>query len=239
MRSRTEPRHIEIGRDFESCLSYLNRDPGRKHKLLELGERPSPGKRSDVEGIRILIRNGGGIKEVIDTATSYQSIRTGELILKYEPSTELRDVEVYWLYGKSGSGKTYFCVQAAIQQDKDFLITEGNLNQYINGYTGQKCIIFDDLRIEDISYNKLLRYLDKYPLIVNIKGTTIPLRADLIFVTSQFSPDQFKPIGFNPNEDNYQLKRRITQVWKTGTEVRGNTKAPDPENDWFLELDNL
>lgn len=233
MHKRTAPRHLEAGRDFNNCYGYLSDSGGLKHKLLELGERPKPGSRSDFQSIRGLIRDGKGMQDIIEVATSYQAVRSAEIILKYE-TPRRRSVGVFWFWGASGTGKT---AKALEEAEGEVCMTSGNLNTYINGYTGQKTLILDDLRPYNIDFNLLLRLLDIYPLTVNVKGTTMAYKSQLIFVTTPLSPDQFT-LNLQ-NEDIYQLKRRINlclHFLERGTEVEGNTSS---STSYEIDFENI
>jgi len=74
------------------------------------------------------------------------------------------------------------------------------------GYTGEKHVVIDEFRGRvDISH--LLRWLDRYPVNVDLKGSSIPLRATKIWITSNLHPDEWYP-ELDP-ETVLALKRRL------------------------------
>lgn len=71
-----------------------------------------------------------------------------------------RHVEVIFITGKGGTGKTYYAKKLCRQMNKDFCISSSS-NDPFQDYMGQKAFIFDDLR--DTAFDKLedlLKILD-------------------------------------------------------------------------------
>jgi len=74
------------------------------------------------------------------------------------------------------------------------------------GYVDQEHVVIDEFRGRiDISH--LLRWLDRYPVNVELKGSSIPLRAKTIWVTSNLNVDEWYPEVDSQTLD--ALKRRI------------------------------
>lgn len=60
------------------------------------------------------------------------------------------------------------------------------------GYVDQKHVVVDEFRGRiDISH--LLRWLDRYPVNVELKGSSIPLRATSIWITSNLTVEEWYP----------------------------------------------
>lgn len=60
------------------------------------------------------------------------------------------------------------------------------------GYSGQEHVIIDEFR-GGIDISHLLRWLDRYPVIVEIKGASQVLVARRIWITSNLSPSLWYP----------------------------------------------
>ena len=56
-----------------------------------------------------------------------------------------RDIEVLFLWGKSGDGKTYHAKEFARSRGMDVYVSSSS-NDPLQDYRGQKCIILDDVR---------------------------------------------------------------------------------------------
>lgn len=199
------PTHIEIAKSKkEFNIEYCKKDGN----WTEFGNTPNEseqGKRSDLETIKYeIINNGKQVQQILDLITNPQQLRFAEGLVKYAPQAKRNNVHVRWYWGPSGSGKT----KTAYEEFPDAWISSGDF-KFWNGYYGQKQIILDDLRHDDIKYNILLRILDGYPFTVNIKGTHTALMAETIIITSTKHPlDTF----FELDEDPTQLTRRINEI---------------------------
>ena len=94
-------KQVGEGRDIDQV--YLKKDG----IFEEFGTPSEQGKRTDINAIKELVENGGNMNDIINISTSYQSMKCGELILKYkEKPREIAPIEVIWYYGKAGTGKS-------------------------------------------------------------------------------------------------------------------------------------
>lgn len=75
-------------------------------------------------------------------------------------------------------------------------------------------MIIDDYRCDFCKFSYLLRLFDRYPLMLNVKGSFIQFNAKLIIVTAPQPPDVMW--GHRTTEDVGQLMRRITEVRNFG-----------------------
>lgn len=169
----------------------------------ELGELPKQGKRSDIEDVRAVIDEGGGMRDVVDVASNYQCLRTGELLLKYIERKRDWKPEVFWFYGATGTGKT----REAMELCEDPWISNKNL-QWWDGYDAHEDVIIDDFRGDFCTFHELLRILDRYPYQIMVKGGSRQLLAKRIFITCPYPPDKV----YSTREDVEQLIRRIDVI---------------------------
>jgi hypothetical protein len=187
------------------------------------------GRRNDLELARRMVVENYSLY-AIGMTVGAQATKHAELLKRVEPSRGLRKVEVIWLWGPPGTGKTRtaweYCKR--LNEFEDPWMSSRSLKWW-DGYEGQREIIIDDFRADFCTYHELLRILDIYPFRVEVKGGSRLLMAELIIITSCFPPDKV----YNTREDIGQLLRRISAcefvdepVTGTGTEVGGNNKAP-------------
>lgn len=216
VKSIFERAHIEIAKGSpEENRAYCTKDKF----LCEYGDLPKKGQRTDIALIKSeIIDNHKTVKELIDTVPlNYQTLKLAEALSKYQSMIPRENVEVIWLYGPSGSGKTKKSIELA---DGDYWMSSGSDLSFWNGYYGQKTVILDELRPEHVKYTDLFRILDRYPYQVNIKGSSVPLRATKIIVTSPLHPKDF----ICNEEQKKQLLRRIHKIENVcGPQVYGNT----------------
>lgn len=171
----------------------------------ESGKLPLQGARKDIHDVREILQKGGTMNDVVNTTTSYQAARFGEIFLKYNSPLQRRTKPyVKWIWGPTGTGKSHM----AFEEAKSPWISNKDLTWW-DGYWGQKHVIIDDFRGNYCPFQELLRILDKYPYRVMIKGSSQELLATHIWITSCIPPEQAYP---GCNERINQLTRRIDEV---------------------------
>jgi len=91
-------------------------------------------------------------------------------------------------YGPTGTGKSR---RAWDEAGWDAYPKDPN-TKFWDGYRGEKHVVIDEFRGRiDISH--ILRWLDRYPVNVEIKGSVVPLRAERIWITSNLPPSLWYP----------------------------------------------
>ena len=121
-----------------------------------------------------------------------------------------RQMEVIYIFGRTGSGKSTFAKYIAAKRDLSVFISSGD-NDIFDGYTQEDCIILDDFRGGNLSFPEILKLLD------NNSNSTISSRyhnkdighCKLLIVTSILDLDGFYEYNCpSGNEPFLQLKRR-------------------------------
>jgi len=83
-------------------------------------------------------------------------------------------------------------------------------NNWWDGYCGQDTVIMDDFRATACPFDELLRVLDRYPLKVQMKGTSTELSASAFVLTTCHRPEVTFYAQAHENLD--QVLRRITNI---------------------------
>lgn len=196
--------HLEISKGtVKQNKEYAEKDGN----VTTFGEPPNQGARSDISDIKAMIKEGKRIDEVVYEANSYQAMRAAETLFKYAKPPERKVPEVIWYWGPTGIGKTRLAIEKA---GADYWISNKDLKWW-DGYTGQKVIILDDFRGDYCTLHYLLRLLDRYPVRVETKGSSLWLAAEKIIITSDRPPEQC--YGAEQGRID-QLLRRITRTIK-------------------------
>lgn len=178
----------------------------KEGNFVERGTISNQGKRSDLDDVVEALQKGGIEQVVKDHPKSF--IKYGRNIERLcELTMGPRDINkpplVYWLWGKTGVGKTRFA------QDTDKSRYTWNGTKWWNGYRQQHRIIIDDYTPSegDGHFRYMLRILDRYPIQVETKGGMVYLNSQEIFITCEHPPESFW-------SDNAlaQILRRIKRV---------------------------
>lgn len=107
-----------------------------------------------------------------------------------------RDVEVYFIQGEPGTGKTW-AVHHLLENEKTLYVKAnkmaGATTDYWDGYDGQEAVLFDDIDEEAYGIYTLLQLLDRYPLRVNVKYGSGVAAWTRVYITSNRPLDKFFP----------------------------------------------
>lgn len=132
-----------------------------------------------------------------------------------------KPIQVIWIYGPAGTGKTSLAKEYAGKSGQDFYVS-GSSRDIFQGYAGQHTLILDELRPNVIPYPDLLRITDPFgmfgPVMAPSRYTDKALACDLIIVTTPFNPLKYYQLDNSyqaQQTDRFeQLLRRITLTIK-------------------------
>lgn len=189
--------------------AYCSKEP-RLAPTVEVGLLPDeePARQSDLGRATELVVSGGTLRRVGQEMPSayvrnYRGLASLRSLLHLPPRRD--NLCCVWLYGKSGCGKS----RLAHELGGDDYYSHP-LSKWWDGYDGERCIIFDDIRADSLgpnTFDQLLRILDRYPYRCEVKGGYAALRADRYVFTCVSAPrDVFSLIG---DVEYAQLRRRI------------------------------
>ena len=162
------------------------RHPGRQHPVR--ARSPSI-KRNDPHDWDLIWEMAvAGDLGAIPAQIRVQSYRTLRAIGAdfAKPVGMVRTCQVYW--GRTGTGKSR---RAWEEAGLDAYVKDPN-TKFWCGYRGQGAVVIDEFRGR-IDVSHLLRWLDRYPVNVEIKGSSCPLAATAFWITSNVDPRQWYP----------------------------------------------
>ncbi len=129
-------------------------------------------------------------------------------------------VSVY--YGPAGCGKSRRAYARYVKGGCYWATVNEHGKIWWSGYNGEKCVILDDFS-GNLPFAFFLRLVDRYPLSVCEKGSTLELLASEWIITSNFHPSTWwRWVNDDGTERLHMpaLVRRITEIlqWR---ELRG------------------
>lgn len=183
-----ERAHVEVARGSEEeNKKYCSKEDTRVRGPWSFGKEAEPGKRTDLAEIATRISGGEALGKIIgDRPDMYIKYSTGMSRLASLINPPRRDnLEVLCIWGESGVGKTW----KAYEIDPNiYRVVYGNAGSWWDGYQDQDTVLFDEFRGQ-IPLTKMLQYLDKYGLRVEVKGATAPAKFTKVIITANSAPD--------------------------------------------------
>jgi hypothetical protein len=151
--------------------------------------------------------------DMVDIATDHPALYIQyhrgmkELSRTLKRSFEDRDILVYIRWGVTGAGKTRYVWET---EDRGDIFTV-NLHDNVpfDGYNGESVLLFDDFN-GHYEITSFLRWTDRYPLRVNVKGTYAYANWTKIYITSNINPIEWF-IG-TVEQHKQAFMRRVTNV---------------------------
>lgn len=201
--------HIE----FAKGNSQQNRVYCTKEgNFFEMGELPNQGRRSDLDAAVTIIKNGGkgALKRVAEEEpTVFVKCHKGLTVLWNTLHLKERKdkTEVWWFYGKTGTGKSKKAKELA---GDDFYYKQPG-NKWWCGYKQQDVVVIDDFRdCKELCFSYWLRLFDRYPCLVEYKGGSVEFNSKKIIVTCSVRPQE--EFSNHQGEEMEQMLRRIEKI---------------------------
>lgn len=194
--------HYELTRS-SAAEQYVTKDDTRIGEPFELGQRPF--KRNcaaDWESIRTAAKNDDLEEIPPDIYIRYYAQLKRIAADNVRPLPFNRVCHVLW--GGTGTGKSHRAWDTfpnAYAKDPR--------SKWWNGYKGETVVIVDEFR-GGIDISHILRWIDKYPVQVEIKGGCTVLRAEKFIFTSNLHPGEWYPTI--DKETLGALERRIQTI---------------------------
>jgi len=173
--------HCEPTRS-DAARTYVIKEATRDGQPFEFGQLSIRRNQStDWDGIKALAKQGEIDKIPSDVFIRYY--RTLKSIAAdYDVPVGLeKSVLVY--YGATGTGKS----RRAWEEAGNDAYTKDPRSKFWCGYRGEQHVVIDEFR-GGIDISHLLRWLDRYPVRVELKGSSTPLMAKKIWITSNLHP---------------------------------------------------
>jgi len=184
--------------------------------LVEWGDKPAPGRRSDLEEYMALVAQG---KTEWALSVEFPRIwaqygRRGEDLRRLlavgdgvvaGPRAWDTEVKVWW--GPTGTGKTLAALEwlrGASDRAVDDVSFAGD---FVVGYNNREAVLWDDFEPGYMRRGLFLRLTDRYPMTVNVKYGDKHWNPKKIAITSNYDPREWYP---QPDA----VLRRISEVYQ-------------------------
>lgn len=126
-----------------------------------------------------------------------------------DPDDYFKNIEVYYLYGESGSGKTRKAIEMIKQLGKPFNEVKYDGNFWHGASENCEVALYDDWRDSHMKPSEFINFIDYNKHVMNIKGGSIRNQYKHIFITTVQAPEEiYKNVGDEPRR---QWERRIKE----------------------------
>lgn len=199
----------------------------------EWGELPPDRSKSESQAERIvqMVRNGMSNAEILEECpTAYSKMayieQTRQTLLQERYKNEWRNLEVIYIWGESGSGKTR-SVMETYGYDKVFRVT--NYDHPFDSYKGQDVIVFEEFR-SSIKIQDMLNYLDGYPLMLPCRyADKVACYTKVFIITNITLESQYPNVQLESPETWLAFLRRIHHKYELNKQFE--ELPDDPEFD--------
>jgi len=197
----------------------------KQNELIEIGERPQQGRRSDLIGFKRKIDLGENPLDIAEEEPHFGTyVKYHAGLEKYAHHKQYKRVkgdhsepDVYIRYGEPGSGKTRW----AYEHDSNLYAVPDLTGKWFGSYNGQSTVLFDDVengQVPSLAFFKNLT--DRYPREVPVKGGFTVWKPHTIIFTSNNEPRTWWK-DLQPHDYDAVMRRvtRVTRVFKEREEV--------------------
>lgn len=168
----------------------------------ELGEPPiRRNRKNDWNEILECARKGNFDSIPADVYIRYYN--NIQRIAAQHATPEAIEKEVFVLWGPTGVGKS----RRAWSEASLDAYPKDPRTKFWDGYRGHEHVVIDEFR-GGIDIAHMLRWLDRYPVLVEVKGSSTVLKAKKIWITSNLDPRNWYPLL--DDETKEALLRRLT-----------------------------
>lgn len=196
--------HCELSRSAAAEAYVWKEDTRVEGSQFELGERPiKRNSKADWDRVRDDAKCGRLDAIPGDVYVRYYNNLRRIAADHLTAAPVEREIVCYW--GRTGTGKSR---RAWSEAGMDAYPKDPN-TKFWCGYRGHEHVVVDEFR-GLINISNLLRWLDRYPCLVEVKGSAVALCAKKIWFTSNISPEEWYPDL--DEETKAALRRRMTVI---------------------------
>lgn len=210
--------HVEIRLQPRTVArNYCMKDNTRRSDLpqeevgpFEFGTWREQGNGQKMQQIREAIADGVEVADLVEGEPSIvlRNVRNlewfSDQVHRRSATSQFRNVTVRLFVGPTGSGKTHLAIQEALyytkgDMSKVHILDSGGKPDalWFDGYRHGKVLIIDDYN-SWIQFAYLLRLLDKYPVNLQVKGSTKTAMWTEVWITSNKPVEQWTDSNGQP-----------------------------------------
>lgn len=208
--------HFEVRLGTQAqAIAYVKKQDSRVAGPWELGERSlGQGSRVDLAGFKDNVREGLKRRRAVDEYPGIMAKypRFYDTIRMTQRPDRVNDLTVWLFFGPTGTGKTR-TVHEGWGEGDYYEVPCSNGTRWFDGYDGESKVLIDDFagRASHMTLTMTLKLLDRYPILLPVKGGFVWWMPDHVVVTTNIHPRDW--YNFERRSEQYRaLRRRFTRV---------------------------
>lgn len=204
----------------KQASEYAQKEDTRVEGPWVFGEiSTGPGSRNDLLALQTDLDAGHDLATIGDNHFG-SFLRYNRGIVTYrnlhqrprDPTTH-GDMEVHWIYGPSGTGKTYAAAQLVAPYTVCWAAQPKANGLRWTHYNYEQAVVLDDYHGSAMSWTDLMRFLNPYPLQLPTDGGAVEFNSKVIVFTSIEHPALIYQKHLNKIGRTWvELERRITTL---------------------------
>ncbi|WEV67818.1 hypothetical protein OZX72_02155 [Bifidobacterium sp. ESL0769] len=181
-----EPRKLTVA----ECVDYCSKEDTRIGETVHIGEidlRDQQGKRTDLITMREQILEGASVDDILLEDDEGKAARYTKYLNdlsaahdRAEYGNTTRDLDVHYLYGDPGVGKTSY-VYSKYPMEDVYRVTD--YTHPFDTYHGQPVMMFEEFESQ-INWSEMLCYLDRYPVELPARYHNHQAKYTTVWITS-------------------------------------------------------
>lgn len=206
-----------IQNNLVNIVNYIKKDGS----FAEVNKENAPKKKEMEKREKAELMINGNLRElfmegVLGAIDIIRAEKLRNIFQVQAPADKYQKKLILWFKGETGEGKTKTAVDIAERYFNGEYWMSNETLKWFDGYRGQPVAIIDDFRKSMLTeWSFLLRLLDGYNLIVQVKGGFVKWQPKVIIVTSPASPSEaFQWVNKEGEiiewDKQVQLTRRLT-----------------------------
>ena len=211
----------EENRDYVQKSGKWENDPKGETSVPdtfeEWGELPieQPGKRTDLAVLRQYLMDGRTNYEIMEINPDYMLSldkidRARQVIEEHRHRNTFREIEVVYIWGKTGTGKTRGVMEkygySGVYRVTDY-------SHPFDSYTGEDVLLLDEFASNVVRVRDLLLYLDGYPLMLPCRyANRVACYTKVYIISNLCLSQQYVDVQVSSPETFRALLRRIHKV---------------------------
>lgn len=197
---------IELARKgHEECINYVTKDDPNP---FEKGERPVTKKKISIKPKKILESDLINGQKKLATKRLLHGMELEKEMFKEILEKRLEKPEIVYVYGGTGTGKTYFALEDSLKKYgyNGVATIRFDKNGFAHCNDPQKdCLVWMEFRPSCLDAASFLELTDGYGCHLNVKHGSMFIRPRCIYICSILHPSEIYK-----EEINQQFQRRIT-----------------------------